>query len=87
MDYEMISEEEFKNYESEYYHDKYSVPMKRFVARTADGEYLAMDNSDGNCFVEQCSSKVLVEEFFNDGLGYDDDYSNLQAIPHKNYNW
>ena len=42
-----------------------------------------MDNSNGECFVDEFTSKVLVDEFFTDNLGYDDDYSNMEKIGTK----
>jgi len=80
MEYEMISEKEFNELEQKYFMDKDSIPRECYVAKKNDGNYLAMDNSNGECFVDEFSSKVLVDEFFMDNLGYDDDYSNMEKI-------
>ena len=83
VDYEMISEKEFNDYEQKYRMNKNSIPRECYVAKTDNGTYLAMDNSNGECFVEEFTSKVLVDEFFTDNLGYDDDYSNMEKIGTK----
>jgi hypothetical protein len=83
IDYEMITVDEFNNLEKKWQKDSRSIPYECYVAKTNDGQYLAMDNSTGECFVDEFSSKVLVDEFFTDSLGYDDNYSNIQKIETK----
>lgn len=83
IDYEMITVDEFNDLEKKWQTDSRSIPYECYVAKTNDGQYLAMDNSTGECFVDEFSSKVLVDEFFTDSLGYDDNYSNIQKIETK----
>ena len=68
----MVSEEEFNEMEVKWREDPRSIPEECFVAKCADGEYLAMDNSSGECWVEKFAAKVLAEEFFDNNLMYDD---------------
>ncbi len=84
MDYKWITEEEFLELEQNWRKDHRSIPKGYFVARLSNGNYLAMDNSTGECWTEEFTSKVLIEEFFNDGLGYGSNYSNTEIIRHRN---
>ena len=80
--YKNVTEQEFNQLESQWKEDSRSIPADCFVAKCKNG-YLAMDNRDSNCWTESFGSKVLVEEFFMNNLGLDDDYQNFELIHKK----
>lgn len=84
MKYSVITEEEILKMEKEWMNDRNSIPKECFVAKLSNGNFLALDNSSGECWTEEFTSKVLVEEFFNDNLGYGSDYQEVESIRHHN---
>lgn len=82
MDFTFITEEEFNKLEND---NIDNIPRQCFVAKCSDGEYLAMDNLEGERFVDKFGSMILVKEFFANNLGYDDDYDNFEAIHRREY--
>ena len=85
MNYIYIDEQELIDMENSWRNDATSIEKGLFVAKCNDGYYLAMDNSNGECWVDKFNSLVLVERFFTDNLGYDSDEEMFSMIPHKGY--
>lgn len=85
ISYQTITEKEFEELENKWREDSNSVPHDCYVAKLADGSYLALDNSQGEFWVEECNSKILIEEFFteNSNSYESDDYQQIEAIRHK----
>jgi len=84
MEFTTITEEEFNELEEKFKCEPQTVPKKCFVAKCSNGDYLAMDNLEGECFVDKFNSMILVKEFFANNLGYDDTDEMFTYI-HKKY--
>ena len=84
MDYTYITEQELIDMET-LWRNGDNIPHELFVAKCDDGSFLAMDNSQGECWVEKFSSMILVNRFFTDNLGYDSDEEMFISIPHREY--
>lgn len=83
VSYEVVSEQKFNELENQWSHDSNSIPLKKYVAKCSDGSFLAMNNSSGECWVEQFPYKLMVEDFFANDSSYDEDYTMIEPIRHK----
>ena len=85
ISYQTVTEVEFNELEKNWRTDSNSIPRDCYVAKLKNGSYLAMDNSECECWVQECNSRVLLEEFFlENSRSYEaDDYQSVEAIRHK----